>query len=52
MKNKLYVFFLLVLFGCGDGTVSPSSSKCGCSKYNKADCRGRCSWTVGKGCGC
>lgn len=31
----------------------PTTSSCGCSNKNKADCNSPCcSWVVGKGCGC
>ena len=35
------------------GTDCPTTSACGCSNLNQADCNTACcAWTVGQGCGC
>jgi len=36
----------------GGSSSGGTTTACGCSKYNKAQCTGKCRWTVGKGCGC
>ena len=59
MKQFSIFFFLLVIsfttINCSKKPICPSTSACGCSGYNKAECEANsdcCKWTTGQGCGC
>lgn len=53
------LLFVIIILGCKKSqtpdpqTKCPTTSACGCSSKNKADCNTDCcAWTVGQGCGC
>lgn len=55
------IFLTIIIFSCkkqnsNTSTANcPTTSACGCSAKNKAECEAStdcCKWTVGQGCGC